>query len=124
MDYRIAQQEGFVEVATGGVATVETFMRMLSDILGLDGWTPGTPLLMNHTELNTESLTTADIREIARITFEAKSQFGSLRMATLVRRDIEFGLARMWEVFIDERWDGESQVFRDRGDAEKWLLES
>ena len=122
MKYEIIEHEGFVEVITSGDADLATFRDFLSDILSLDTWVPGTPLLTNHTRLNSGPLTVDDIDRMASLAGDARVALGPLRLASLVSRDLEFGLARMWEVYVEEKWDGETAVFRSRDDAISWLL--
>ena len=39
-----------------------------------------------------------------------------------VSGDLEYGLNRMWHVFIEGDWEVESNVFRSREEAMPWLL--
>ena len=124
MKYEINEHDDFVEVITSGDADLATFRDFLSDVLSLEAWVPGTPLLTNHTELNSGPLTVDDINRIASLAGNARVALGPLRLASLVSRDLEFGLARMWEVYVEEKWDGATAVFRSRDDAISWLLDA
>jgi len=55
---------------------------------------------------------------------KSKDQLGKTKLALLVARDLEFGLAKMWQVFVDEKWDVISRVFRSRDEAITWLKRS
>ena len=124
MEYKILQHDGFVEVLTVGDAEPSVFQEFVQEVLRLDKWNPGTPILTNHTELNAGPLTISEVHELANIAATFRAELGRCRMASLVGRDLEFGLARMWEVFVEDRWDGETHVFRERADAVDWLLKS
>jgi hypothetical protein len=43
-------------------------------------------------------------------------------VAIITNEDLIYGLARMWEILIDET-DWETMVFRNRKDAEAWIRE-
>lgn len=57
----------------------------------------------------------------ARITDVHDIKFGKL--AVVVDRDSMFGMARMFEVFVESHFTA-SRVFRDGNEAERWVLES
>ena len=43
-------------------------------------------------------------------------------VAIVSKRDIEFGISRMWQTIVQMKelaW--ETKIFRDRNDAEKWI---
>jgi hypothetical protein len=43
--------------------------------------------------------------------------------AGVARRDLDFGLARMWQAFVDGNgW--ETMIFRSQLDAARWIEES
>ena len=43
-------------------------------------------------------------------------------MATVVSRDLEYGMARMWGVFVGSKvWHASEKLFRDRDEALAWL---
>ena len=124
MEYAIREHEDFVEVVTDGAADTSTFDSYLHELIGLDRWKAGTPFLNNHSGLNVSNLTIDDVREIADVVGRCRSELGRSRMAILANREVVFGMARMWEVFVDDKWDGETRVFRERTEAVDWLLKS
>lgn len=82
------------------------------------------PYLFDHSDLDSGPLTVNDVRSIADACLDFREQFGFSRLALLLRRDLEFGLARMWGVFMEGRWDATVGIFRSRDDAVAWLRES
>lgn len=123
MEYEIHQREGFVEVVTHGEGATAVFQELLGEVLALREWKPGTPFLNNHSDLDAGPLTVSDISAIANMVAAARVELGSSRLAVLVSRDLEYGLARMWHVFVEDKWDGTSGVFRSREDAVVWLTQ-
>ena len=123
MEYEIHLHAGFIEVVTHGGAEVAVFQEFLDEVLALKEWKPATPFLNDHSDLDAGPLTVNDISAIAEMFERAKVELGSSRLAVLVSRDLEYGLARMWNVFVEEKWDGIGQVFRSREDAVHWLTQ-
>ena len=121
MEYEVHQRDRFVEVVTHGAATVTGFREFLDEMFALREWKPGTPVLVNHSDLRAGHLTADDIRAIAGLVMVARAEFGASRMAILVARDVEYGLARMWQAYVENKWDGDDQVFRSRDEAVRWL---
>ena len=121
MKYEIKEHEDFIEVVTSGDADLAGFRAFLTEVLGLATWEPGTHLLIDHTDLNSGTLTVNDVDQLASLASEARAALGPLRLATLAGRDLEFGLSRMWETYVENRWDGVTNVFRSRDEAIDWL---
>jgi hypothetical protein len=77
-------------------------------------WTPECDSLW----INTEALDRArDCRREDRVVI-----VGQARCATVAPRDVQYGLVRMWEVFVEGRWDVIHQAFRSRDEAVSWLM--
>ena len=121
MEYEIHQHNGFVEVVTHGDGDVEVFQEFLNEVLRHPDWKPGFPILIDHSDLNAGPLTVDGMRKLADMINAAAVELGSSRMAILVPGDLEYGLGRMWQVYIEGRWSGTSEVFRSREDAVDWL---
>jgi hypothetical protein len=112
MKYEVHYHDGFFEVKTHGDAEPGGFREFLDILLAHEKWKPGTPILSNHSELNTGPLTVDDIKLIVERAVRSRAQLGHARIAMLVARNLEYGLARMWEVFVAGKWDVIARVFR------------
>lgn len=121
MDYRIELGDGFLVCTTSGTAAVVDFRRMLDELLAHPEWTPGTSMLHDHSVLDAGPLTVSEIKRIAELCAERSDKIGSGKCAIVVGRDLEFGLARMWAVYVEGRWDAEASVFRSKDEAQDWL---
>jgi len=65
------------------------------------------------------ALSSSDVRAIARFIVSRQPATAPLRVAFIAPRDVDFGLARMFEVFReDPRTD--FRVFRDYDEAVRW----
>lgn len=123
MDFDLTYHDSYFEVRTFGDADRVTFEQFLDAMLKHTAWKPGTPSLHDHTRLNAAALTVEDIRAIAQFCADRRHLLGFARFAVVVDRDLEFGLARMWGVFVEDRWDVQGGIFRQREEAMAWLLE-
>jgi len=43
------------------------------------------------------------------------------KCAILVARDLEYGMVRMWGVFVEGKWDVTVNLFKSRDEAIVWL---
>jgi hypothetical protein len=122
MQFSARYHDGIFEVTTSGDANLQGFSDFVKVIFEHEEWKPGGRILCDHTELNAGPLTVDDVQDIANISRKYKAQFGNAKVATLVSRDLEYGMARMWEVFVEsEVWDASEELFRDRDNAVAWL---
>ena len=121
MEFIAQCHDGFFEVKTFGDAEVEKFREVLESLVTHEKWKPGTPFLINHTDLNSAPLTSDDMMKIAGINAQYSAKIGKSKCAHLLARDLEFGMARMWEVFVQDKWDVSACSFRSRDDAIAWL---
>jgi hypothetical protein len=65
------------------------------------------------------SFSAVDIREIARFIHERQPEKPLPRLAVVATRDLEFGLARMFETWREDR-STDVRVFRDYDEAVRW----
>ena len=65
-------------------------------------------------------LTTEEIREIVDQDRLMAEWAPHMAVAIVARQDIQYGLARMWEAYV-ERVGWRTAVHRSRGEAEQWL---
>ena len=123
MEYEIYWRDGFFEVVTRGEAEGKVFEEYIEVLLSHEKWKPGTPFLSDHTELKVDSLTVEDVYSIAEVCALRKARFGKSRCALYVGQDLGFGLTRMWEVYVEGKWDVIEALFKSRDEAISWLLE-
>lgn len=121
MEYEVHYRDGIFEVATHGGGDVKVFQELLSETLDHPQWRPGEPILIDHSNLNAGPLTVDGMAQLADMIQLARNELGSSRMAILAPGDLEYGLGRMWQVFVENKWDGEARIFRSREDAVRWL---
>jgi hypothetical protein len=62
-----------------------------------------------------------DVRRLSGVTEEFTRHGVTVRVAIVAPRDLEFGLARMYEMLQSQSLN-DVRVFRDRADAEGWIF--
>jgi hypothetical protein len=122
MKFELSSREGFFEVKTYGDAEPGGIKESINSMLAHEKWKPGTSFLIDHSELNFGHLTINEIHAIASACVRLRAELGQARCATLAPRDEQYGLVRMWEAFIDGKWDVIHQAFRSRDEAVSWLM--
>ncbi len=122
MKYELNYREGFFEVKTYGDAEPGGIKEFLSSMLAHEKWKPGTPFLVDHSELSFGHLTVNEVRDIADVGARPRAELGQARSASVAPRDEQYGLIRMWEVFVEDRWDVIHRIFRSRDEAVSWLM--
>jgi len=78
-------------------------------------------VLSDEMELETSHLTTQEIMAIADAFGAKRAEIGDSRFATVVQADLVFGINRMWEVYVGDKWDAVTCVFKDRKEAMEWF---
>lgn len=112
------------EVITCGAANSEGFSDFYKAIIQHPDWTPGRLIFTDHSKLHAEHLPPESVKAIASLCYQYKESFGSAKIAILVDRDVEYGLARMWQMYInDGAWDVSQKLFKSKEDALLWLRE-
>ena len=113
---------GVLHVGSGVVTSAEIIegaRRVQSDESRARGLTHGLTDLTDVSELR---VTTAELRLIVDASRKTAKLVPRGVVAIVAPKDHAFGMARMWELLIDE--DGwTTRVFRDRVEAEIWLRE-
>lgn len=104
---------------TGQVSGAEVLASARS-LLFLARTTPVARILIDISPAATLDITTSQIRDLAAINVETSQFCSGARLALVAATDYVFGLARMWNVFVEaSAW--EIQIFHDRESAVTWL---
>ena len=123
MQFSLKYHDGIFEVTTSGDATVQGYKDFAKAVLEHEKWKPGGLALLNHTALNTGTLTINEVEEIVNISKQNSEHIGEAKLAILASRDLDYGMTRMWQILIEMRgtWHATEKLFRDRDEAFEWL---
>lgn len=110
-------------IKTEGDGTVEGIVAFLKDIISHPEWKPGHNILLDHRDLRIDKITVADIEEVSKYFISIGNELGTGKIALIMKRDIDFGIARAWELATELDVDIKIRVFRKIEDANNWLKE-
>ena len=121
MEFNIQYHDGFFEIKISGVAEPEKYRDVFEALIADEKWKPGSLCLINQTELDSTYLTTDEMSDIAKLSPEYSARLGESKCALLFARDLEFGLGRMWQTFVEYEWEVSVKLFKSRDEAIAWL---
>lgn len=95
--------------------------RALKEVYEAEDYDPETPVLWDLREADATPFSADDVRRLSEFVAQYRRSPAHSRAALLVSRDVDFGLARMYEQVHEIRATGEVAVFRDYDEAVAWL---
>ena len=110
-----------VTLTSTGLGDAEGLVSLVRDLISNPRFRPGMLMLEDLSALDATGLTASDVRAQADSVIEFGQQFGPAKLAMIAPSTLVFGLARMWEAYIDSRTSIESRVFYSRAEAVDWL---
>lgn len=117
-------EEGFLfTVTTEGDGDVEGIIAFLKDIISHHKWRPGNYILLDHRALRIDKITVSGIEDVSVYFKSIAAELGNGKIALVMKRDIDFGIARAWENITDYDVEIKIHVFRRMEDAIRWLKE-
>jgi len=121
LDYGIEDCGGYFLATTSGDVEVDSFGNLLDAIFTHENWNSDTPYITDLSDLNAGLVTANGVRRIAQITRDRRSRYGATKSAIVAPRDLEYGLSRMWLVFVDDEENVDTSIFRTREEAIAWV---
>jgi hypothetical protein len=110
-------------VTTEGDGDVEGIISFLKDIISHPEWKPGFNILLDHQALEIDTIKSDGISKISSYFKSISSKLGSGKIALVMKRDIDFGITRIWEMITEPDVDIKIRVFRGLEKAKAWLDE-
>lgn len=107
-------------VVTGELTTRE-LIETIEQAFSRADFQPGSDAMWDFQGATGSDLTVREIRSIADAVKRHRSGDTGTRVAIVVARDLDFGLARMYEQMLVASTEVRVMVFRDRDEAEVWL---
>jgi hypothetical protein len=117
----INEDESLFTVITEGEGDVKGIIAFLKDIISHPKWKPGKFILLDHRALRIDKITVSGIDEVSMFFKSIANELGNGKIALVMKRDIDFGIARAWEIVTDSHVDISINVFRDIDKAIDWL---
>ena len=120
---QIGQDGAVVTIKTYGDGSPEGIIAFLEDLISHPEWQKGANVLLDHRELSIDSITVEGIERVAGFFVSIADQLGDGKLALVMNRDIDFGIARAWELVTATEVDMQIRVFKRIDDAKCWLQE-
>ncbi len=111
----------FFTVTTTGHGSAEGIIAFLDAIVSHPSWQPGNAILLDHRKLDIADITVEGIDRVSHYFQKIGPQLGSGKIALVMKKDIDFGIARAWELTTDAHVDMQIGVYRSIDEARKWL---
>ena len=124
MEHEVRFERGIVIVRVWGKADPDGYAETTASIVSLLDWKTGTPILVDYEDLDLTVATIADVRAFAGASARFRKELGHCLCAVVNSKSLDFGMARMWQVFMNIASDVEVAVFYRVEDAMSWLEEN
>lgn len=115
-----SEDAAFLAIRAWGLADVEGIADYIRQAVMDPRWKPGTPCLMDFKELDLATFPMEHLRSLVQRERPFADRIGAAKIAILVTRPVDFGIARMWESFSQDLGQTR-QVFYDMDEALAWL---
>lgn len=123
MRHRIAYDEerALFIVTTEGAGQPAGIIAFLDAILAHPRWRPGLSILLDHRKLSIEGIQSPGIEEVSRYFVAIGPRLGNGRIALVMNKDVDFGIARAWEMITEDEVAISIRVFRNIDQARGWV---
>ena len=111
----------FVRVTAQGDFTVIECVGIKEDVISLDCWHPEMNVLIDYREVSFNNLNINALRTIGTFHQSKNEQFGTGKMALLMKSPRDFGFARQYEMITEDKVSSQVHVFLDENRALAWL---
>ncbi len=108
-------------VTTEGQGDVTGIVAFLDDLIADPQWRPGLHILLDHRRLDIATITTEGIEQVSHYFRKIGPRLGGGSIALVMHKDIDFGIARAWELVTEAHVDMRIGVFRSLEEARRWL---
>jgi hypothetical protein len=111
-------------ITTGGEANVAEMVANMEKTLTGPLFRPGMRMLIDHRALDWGTLSSDDIAMRVERIITWGDRIGRSKIAVVMGKTVDFGLARMQQAHVEGRVPFELAVFRSLDDARVWLGEA
>lgn len=116
-------KNGCFFIQTEGDGDVEGIIAFLKDIISHPQWKPGNNILLDHRALSINAISVSGINEVSAYFKSIADKLGNGKIALVMSREVDFGIARAWENITTDDVDIKIYVFRELEKAISWLSE-
>jgi hypothetical protein len=113
--------QNLVKIEVEGVFAAKECLQMIENMLEREFWRPGLGLLVDYRKTNFSGLRLSELRVIAAFHGARNERIGGGKLAFLMGKMRDFGLARQFELVTEAMILSEVMVFLDEREALDWL---
>jgi hypothetical protein len=111
----------YLLVTTEGTVNVHDFDRLLTTVTRSPEWVAGTAQLVDHRDLDPAGLDSSGIKKIEQVVEKYRDNLGNGPCAFVVKDEVGFGFARMYEMIGGDTIHKDVEVFYSIEEAGDWL---
>jgi hypothetical protein len=104
-----------------GTLQLDELVGILGGIYKSPGFDPDMDVVWDLREADLTSFSSEDVQAVRNFVIRNWGTGGKSRAALVVSRDVEFGLTRMYEVYVESDTKSQVEVFRDMDKAVEWI---
>ncbi len=104
-----------------GSITKERLFEKLNEIYLVPDFDPDMNVLWDLREADLSSFQSPDLQHLRDFVKNHWGTGGKSKAALVVSRDLDFGLSRMYEFFIEDKTSNDVHVFRNLDEALEWV---
>lgn len=124
MSYEISYIEdgSYMLVEISGGANVSLLKEMVEEVIAHPKWHESIPGLIDFRGFSASGLSSDDVYDLADLCRNLGQMLGSGNCALVMSKELDFGLARMWQMMTEGHVEMEIDIFKSIDDARDWLL--
>lgn len=121
---QVDQSNGLFLITTEGDATVEGIIAFLDDIVAHPLWRSGMSILLDHRNLSISNISAKGVEQVSDYFAGLNQSLGNGKIALVMTRDVDFGMARAWEIMTSDRTNMRINILRSMENAQAWIANS
>lgn len=115
------KQQRILLITVSELFSLEEQKMMFENIVSFTGWNPQIPILFDNRELDMQDVYGDTIRESVAVLSQFIAKYPGLKIAGLVKDNINFGLGRQFENYSQAKREIAFRLFKDEDQAFDWL---
>lgn len=112
----------YMLVEITGAANVPLLKEMVEEVIKHPNWHEAIPGLIDFRGFSASGLSSDDVYELADVCRNLGRMLGSGNCALVMSKEIDFGLARMWQMMTEAHVEMEIEIFKSIEEAREWIL--
>jgi hypothetical protein len=113
-----------IAISIRGMVSLDDIEALNATIISDSHWRKGLGLLFDSTKVEYPTEPPLDMSRVADTVAKMNGEFIQSKMAMVVATNLQFGLARQYQILVESRGGSPVGVFRDDAAAIDWLRSS